>query len=238
MPNEASELHQLFTSPNQPFVPPVLGVNEELPEDLKNRHIRRLEEKLQSEREANIASAARIEALSEAQKLRESTGTAAWEEKARRIYGNAAPENAAASDLLVDAIKEATHAAREQTIAEVRQEMSVRSQEEERERTTVNDYIEEVENRYGVDFTSNAAAEERQKEFRNLWFQLSPKDARGDVKEYADPFAVFEIYKSRQPNMAQEYASRGMTRSQPIENTSSDDATTKYLRDNGIIDPF
>lgn len=239
MPQESSDLHQLFTRPEQQFAPQAQLENEaELPEDLKNRHIRRLEAKLQAEREANIASGARIEALSEAQKLRQETSAAPWEEKARRIYGNAAPENAAASDLLVDAIKEATQNARREAIEEVRRETQTRSAEEQREASTVSGYIEQIEDQFGVDFTSTQAAQERQREFKNLWFELSPKDSNGDVKEYADPFAVYKIFNKGQSNQAQDYAARGMQRSQAVPEAVQDDATTKYLRDNGIIDPF
>lgn len=236
---ETSDLHKLFTSPQESFAPQIPVVQEpELPEDLKNRHIRRLESKLQAEREANIASATRIEVLSEAQKLRQDTSTAPWEEKARRIYGNAAPENAVASDLLVAAIKEATQFASEKTLEESRREYQTRTAEEQKETQTVNSYIEQIEDNFGVDFTSNQAAQERQKEFKNLWFELSPKDSQGKVKEYADPFAVFKIFNRGQSTQAQDYAARGMQRFQAVTENVQDDATTKYLRENGIIDPF
>lgn len=238
MPNESSELHKLFTNPQEPFSPQ--GTSEqELPDELKNRHIKRLEAKLQAEREANIASAARIEALSEVQKLRQETSVAGWEEKARRIYGNAAPENAAASDLLVDAIKEATANARKEALEEARTEMRSRNAEQERESKAVTDSIEQIEDQFGIDFTSNAAALDRQKEFKDLWFRLSAKDGQGKVKEYADPFEVFRLYNGGQTNSAKDYASRGLQRSQPMgEGVQQDDATTKYLRENGILDPF
>jgi hypothetical protein len=239
MPNESSELHKLFTNPQESFSPQTPSANEELPDELKNRHIKRLEAKLQAEREANIASAARIEALSEARKLQQETSIAGWEEKARRIYGNEKPENAAASDLLVDALKEATAQARKDTIEEIRREMQAQNATQERESKAVTDSIEQIEDQFGVDFTSNQAALERQKEFKDLWFRLSAKDSNGKVKEYADPFEVFRLYNGNQTNSAKDYASRGLQRSQPMgEGVQQDDATTKYLRENGILDPF
>lgn len=238
MPSEQSNLHQLFTRPNEPFAPVEEPTTEEIPEDLKNRHIRRLEAKVQSERESNIAMAARIEALSEARKLQEGSSSASWEEKARRIYGNQNPENAAASDLLVEAIKESNEQTYARALSEARRELQSAREEESRESKAVSSYIEQVEDTFGVDFTSTPAAREKQQEFRDLWYRLSPKDANGEVKDYADPFEVFEIYNSRQSNPAKELASRGMVRSRPVETASQDDATTKYLRENGIIDPF
>lgn len=240
-PNESSELHKLFTKQNEPFAPNDSqdgSPAEVLPEELKNRHVRRLEEKLQREREANIAMAARVDALSEAQKMRQEPSAASWEEKARRIYGNDKPENAAASDLLVQSIKEASEAAETRAYEKARQDMRSRQEEETRETATVQSYIEQVEDRYGVDFTSSATARERQQEFKDLWFKLSPKDAKGEVKEYADPYEVFEIFNSRRADPAKDFASRNMVRSRPVENAVQDDATTKYLRENGIIDPF
>ena len=239
MPNEKQGLSELFTKQPEAFLPenPIESTREELPEDLKNRHVRRLEAKLQSEREASIAREAKIEALTEAQKLRQETSTAGWEEKARRIYGNDKPENAAASDLLVQSIKEATTAAKQEALEEARREYRERDEESNRESKAVQGYIEQIEDQYGIDFTSTASARESQKEFRDLWFRLSPKDSNGDVLAYADPTEVYEIFKSRQPaNRAQEVASRGMVRSQQTEKGVSDDATVKYLRDNGILD--
>lgn len=238
MPPEQPEIHKLFTKPNEPFAPQAEESQEEIPEDLKNRHIRRVEEKLQRERESNIAMAARLEALSEAQKFRENPNTASWEEKARRIYGNDKPENEAASNLLIESIREATQSAKTEALDEARKEMRSAREEEQRESQTVNSYIEQIEDNFGVDFTSTASARERQQEFRDLWFRLSPKDSAGEVKEYADPFEVFEIFNSRQSNPAKDLASRGMVRSRPVESASQDDATLKYLRDNGIIDSF
>lgn len=241
MPNETSELNKLFVKDSPIFSSENQEepIREELPEDLKNRHIKRLEAKLQVEREASIAREARIEALSEAQKLRQETSTAGWEEKARRIYGNDKPENAVASDLLVQSIKEATLAAKQEALAEARSEYQKRNEEESREAKTVNSYIEQIEDQYGVDFTSTASAREKQGEFRDLWLRLSPKDTDGNVKDYADPYEVYEIFKSRQPaNQAKDFSSRGMVRSQSVETGVQDDATMKYLRDNGILDPF
>ena len=239
MPNEKSQLNEFFKSPTESFAPTIeVPETEEVPEDLKNRHVRRLEAKLQSEREANIAMSARIDALSEAQKLREETNISSWEEKARRIYGNDKPENAAASDLLVQSIKEATESAKHEALEEARREYTERSREEEREVSTVNSYIEKIEDQFGVDFTSTPSAREKQQEFRDLWFRLFPKDSNGDVKDYADPFEVFEIFNQRTNSRARDASSRNMVRSRTVETGVQDDATTKYLRENGIIDPF
>lgn len=240
--DEQSQLSKLFNRPDQqPFgqqeVPQ--QQEEELPEDLKNRHIRRLEAKLQAERESAIAREARITALSEAQKFREDKTVTGWEEKARRIYGTDKPENAAASELLIESIREATQSAKREALEETRRDYTQRQEEEEKEVQTVHDYIEQIEDTYGIDLTSTDAAKERQQQFRDLWFRLSPKDSRGEVTDYADPFEVYEIFKESQgANRARQFASRGMVRSQPITTTVQEDATVKYLKEHGIIEPF
>lgn len=243
MQNETLELNKLFVKDQQAFPEEQSSTSiddgaEPLPEDLRNRHVRRLEAKLQAEREANIASAARIEVLSEAQKLREQSTQSGWEEKARRIYGNDKPENAAASDLLVQSIREATESAKREILEETRSEYRQQAEEENKEIATVQGYIEQIEDHYGVDLTSNNA-QGKQREFKDLWFKLSPKDSNGEVTEYADPFEVFEIFNSRQPsNRAKDISSRSMIRSRSVDTPVQDDATVKYLRDNGIIDSF
>lgn len=237
--NETSELNKFFTRSPEPFIAPeVEETREELPEDLKNRHVKRLEAKIQSEREANIAMSTRIDALSEAQKLRQETSISSWEEKARRIYGNEKPENAVASDLLVQSIREAKEEAKREALEETQRTYREQEREEDKEAKTVTSYIEQIEDQYGVDFTSSESAIAKQKEFRNLWFRLSPKDSNGDVTDYADPFEVFEIFNQGTTNRGKDSSSRSMVRSQSVETKVQDDATTKYLRENGILDPF
>jgi len=242
MPNEQTELQRLFKRPEDFILPQAeqkTSENEEIPEDIKNRHIRRLEARLQAEKEAAIAREARIEALSEAQKFREDTGNDELDTMVARIYGTDKPENAAATELLQKALKGYSERAKEEAIRTLREEFQQQSQEEEKEVQTVNSYIEQIEDTYGIDLSSTQAARERQQEFRDLWFRLSPKDRNGDVTEYADPFEVYEIFSQRQPqNRAQTVAARGMTRSTTSEASAAEDATVKYLRENGILDQW
>ena len=241
MPQENTELQKLFPRQGQEFQvqEPNTSQEEVLPEDLKNRHIRRIETKLQAEREANIALAARNEALSEAQKFRQDTGADEYDEMVARIYGTDKPENLAATELLQKAMKGYSERAKREALEEIRQEIRQSDATQQKENREVQGYIEQIEDQFGIDFTATEAGREKQKEFRNLWFRLSPKDKDGEVKEYADPFEVYEIFSQRQDGgRAKEFASRGMTRSQPVQTSVQDDATTKYLRENGIIDPF
>jgi len=68
---------------------------------------------------------------------------------------------------------------------------------------------------------------------------MSPKDANGKIAQYADHHAVWEVYQSRvqKPDTrAKDLASRAMTPSgQSQPSTIQDDATARYLRENGLI---
>lgn len=237
--NEKNKLAELFKPAEEKFVPDAVTPEEEvLPEDLKNRHIRRLEAKLQSEREVSIAREARLEALSEAAKFRGETKADELEEMASRIYGNDKPENAAATELLLKSLKGFSERAKREAIEEFRVEQQSRESEVENEVQTLDGYIEQIEDQYGVDLSSTAAAREKRTQYFELLEKLSPK-RNGEVVDYADPFETYELFASRQPqNRSRELASRGMTRSRPIDTTMKEDATAKFLKDQGLLEPF
>ncbi|MDE2232913.1 MAG: hypothetical protein KGJ90_02160 [Patescibacteria group bacterium] len=239
--NEQSKLQEFFKnpdekfdiSPSEPIVPQ--SVQDDVPEGLKNRHIRRLEAKLQAEREAAIAREARLQALSEAQKFREEAGSDEYDAMVARIFGTDTPEKAAATELLQKALKGYS----ERAISALREEFQQHQAEETREAETVNSYIEQIEDNYGVDLTSTVAGRQRQEQFRDLWFRLSPKDKDGEIVEYADPDEVWNIFTQQSgSSQARQLASRSMQRSTPVEGGESEDPTVKYLKEKGILDPW
>lgn len=242
--NEQSELEKLFPKaeqtvfdPNQEAEPSSEKDDEEIPAELKNRHLRRLEAKLQAEREANIAMAARIEALSEVEKFRSDTSASEWEENLTRIYGTDSPEKAEATRLLIEGIKRANAETAERVREEMLQELASQEGEVEQEVATLESYIEQIEDEYGVDLSSSREGRERRAEYLDLMERLSPKTRSGDIVEYADPFEVWDIFSARQtPSKAKEFASRSMTPSRGSVNESDDrNATAKWLMENGII---
>lgn len=241
MPNEKSELQKLFQPAEEPFIPegqPQVENTEEIPEDLKNRHVRRLETKLQKERESNIAMAARIEALSEVQKFRQDSKVDDLDEMVTRIYGTDKPENAAATDLLLKSMKGFSERAKREALEEFRAEQQQREQETAKEVATLEGYIEQIEDQYGIDFTSTASAREKRGQYVELLEKLSPKK-NGEVVDYADPFETYELFASRQaPNRAKELSMRGMVNSRPVNSSIQEDATTKFLKEQGLLEPF
>jgi len=219
----------------QPLVPET--VKEEEPEveeeEARNRRERRLQAKLTAEREAGIALAAKLEALTEAQRLQREVSTE-MDETIARIYGTDTPEALAATQLLQKAIKSAEDRATERALEAFRKEQEQASRAVQVEEQNLDSMVEEIEDEYGVTFDAQT-----QKGFFTLLEKLSPKDRDGNIIEYADHHAVWEEFNARRApanNRAKDLASRSMVRNGAPTNTNvSDDATERFLRENGII---
>lgn len=213
---------------------------EEVPEELKNRRHRRLEEKLQNEREANIYMASRLQALSETSKFLGENSADKHLDGIDRIYGTDSPEATAATELLKNALKGVESRATEKALEIFRKEQRANSEIENREVTRVRSMIEDIEDTYNVDMTSkNPEAEKIQEGFRKTIEKLSPKDANGHIIEYADPHAAWEVFserlKKRPDNRAKDLSSRSMVNSGTSESKLQDDSQIRFLKENGII---
>lgn len=201
----------------------------------RNRREKRLMEKLQSEREAAIALAAKLDAITQAQQTR--TESSQWEEAIEKIYGNTTPELREATELLKTAIKGAKDEAKREALAEYQsireKEQAVVSQAEKR----IDSMLEEIEDEYNADLSSGA----HRTEFLKLIEKMSPKDSDGNIVEYADHHAVWEIYqekvnRNKPVNPAKDIVARGMTQSAGANDTNlSNDAHVRFLKEHGII---
>lgn len=238
MPSEQDEfLKDLEVTPEDPFAPAPVEEKKpaEVEEDKSNRRERRLQAKLTAERESSIALAARLEALTEAQKFSRDITPSSYEEKASRIYGNATPENAAATELLLASLKEAKEEAKKEAVEAWRHEQANERAELQKEEKTLDSMIEDIEDETGLTIDSQT-----QKAFFSLLERLSPKDTDGNVIAYADHHAVWEDLQSRkekvQNTRAKDLASRSMVRTGSSPSTTVEmDANERFLRDNGII---
>ncbi len=206
---------------------------EEAPESVKDRRHRRLEAKLQAEREANIAMATRLEVLAEASKSTQSDSE--YLKQVERIYGTDTPEAVAATELLKGALQGARKEAVEEALATFREEQAKVSASVLKEEQTLDSMIEELEDENGVTLTKD-----QQRGFFTLLERLSPKDADGNVKEYADHHAVWEEYKSKlakkPDNRAKDLSSRSMTQSGASGDSKLlDDSSLRFLRENDLI---
>jgi hypothetical protein len=206
---------------------------EDAPDDVKNRRHRRLEQKYQAEREANIAMAARLETLAEATKTTQSDSE--YLKSIERIYGTDTPEAQTATELLRNALQGAKNEARDEALQIFREEQQKASEATRKEEQVLDSMIEEIEDQYNVTFTPDM-----QKGFFTYLERLSPKGKDGNVTEYADHHAVWDEYKAkiakRPDNRAKDLSSRSMTQSGTTgESKLAIDATERFLRENDLI---
>lgn len=244
MASEQEEfLKELGVKQDSALEMPIEGVEpakEETPEEqemkLKNRRERRLSDKWQKEREANIALTSRLQAISESQNLRKETEESDYLKRVDKIYGNATPENVEATQLLKEALqgleKQATERALERMEAERAKESEALSQEEK----NLDEMLEQVEDDTQLDLSEGSAD---RKAFLTLLEKLSPKDKDGNIIEYADAGSTAEIYLSRKEKSnahAKELAGRSMVHSGASQPSKlEDDAAVRLLKENGII---
>lgn len=218
--------------------PPAQG--EDTPEEaemkLKNRRERRLNDKLQSEREANIALNARLQGITESQTLRQGVEESDYLKRIEKIYGNATPEAKEATELLKEALEGVKRSAREEALTEFDSRRAKESEAEKEAEKSLSDMSDRWEDEYGIDMTDEVT----RKGIFALTEKLSRKDSDGNIKEYPDPDGVAEVFianKDKATNgRAKELASRGMTRSGASQPSQlQQDATWEALKEAGIF---
>lgn len=215
----------------------VIDENPELAEDsVKDRRHRRLEARLQAERESNIALAARLSVISEAKKSEDTPSEHL--KSIERIYGTDTPEALAATELLKNAFKGVKDEAIEEALGQFRKEQEEATSLVKKEEQELDTMLEEIEDEYNVDLTSDKSDSLRKAFFKNLE-RLSPKDSDGNVIHYADHRAVWEELQTKiqkkSETRAKDLGDRSMIRSGASESKIQDDAQTRFLKENGII---
>lgn len=252
MPNAQEEfLKSLESDQTQadPFAPPPVGdaplkegeqvspTKEETEADKDekfNRRERRLQAKLQAERESSIALAARLSALEEARKSREEATPAEYLKTAEKIYGTGTPEAAEATELLKAAIKGAEDNATRRALEMFREEQRQTSEAVSKEEKSLENMIEEIEDETGVEIDAQT-----RKGFFQMLEKLSPKDSDGNIIAYADHHSVWEELQARKKpadTRAKDLASRSMVRTGASPQTSVEaEAQQRWLIENGLI---
>lgn len=231
----AQENENILDQPLNPEAPVVEEeTTEEEEETPKNRTERRLREKLERERIANIELNARLSALSEVQEFRKQ-GNDDYLASVEKIYGTDSPESQAATELLKNALRSVEERAKSSALEEFRQERQREQEEVRRASETLDNFIEEIEDTHGVSMNS-----QMQKSYFSLLEKMSPKDSDGNIIEYADPHAVYEIFseklQKRTESKAKELAGRSMVNgSSGSSSVIEDDAAKRLLREAGII---
>lgn len=199
----------------------------------KNRRERRLMEKLQSERETGIALAAKLDIITQSQNSR--TEQAQFLDVAERIYGTQTPELREATELLKTALMGAKDEAKKEALAEWQ---NLRRQEQEAVSAAekhVEQMIESIEDERNIDLSEGP----HRTGFLKLLEKMSPKDRAGNITQYADHYAVWDVYQSqiKKPvNPAKEVAARTMTTGATSGNSNlTNDTHERWLREQGIL---
>lgn len=244
MPNEQEEFLKDLNPDTkadvltQDLVPPTEvkteeGETKETDEDKFNRRERRLQTKLQAERESSIALAARLEALTEAQKFRAEEPDE-YLKSVERIYGTQTPEATEATELLKTALQGAEKRATERALAQFREEQQKERDAIAKEEKSLDTMIEEIEDETGT--TLDAQTKQG---FFQLLEKLSPKDNDGNIIAYADHNAVWDELQARkkpQVSRAKDLAARSMTATGSSPKTGVEtESNERWLRENGII---
>lgn len=217
---------------------------EKVPESIKDRRHRRLEAKLQAEREANIALTERIKTLSEMDRFSKEVGDEIIPELAKAFDDSElGKENALRFSKVIQNFKQK---ATEDAIKRIKEEQQKEIEDEKEYENIIDSKLESLEDEHGVDLTSDSPkARKTRREFLELVQELSPKDSNGYVSEYADFDTTFKLYQKTtsetkpQNTRRQDIASRSMQHSN--SNTETVRQRTKgfdgWKRDieNGII---
>lgn len=90
--------------------------------------------------------------------------------------------------------------AKQEALAEIRSEQDRATAEVQEFEGLIESSLEDLEEEYNVDLTSNTpAAKKARSEYLDLVQRLSPKDADGNVTSYADFHETWNIYQSSRP---------------------------------------
>lgn len=225
LPTEDKKIVDIFDTEVKPAEQAKVELTDE-DEPRKNRRHRRLEEALEKERLSNIALAERVKVLSEFREdnkpskssdeldprlLSVFENTDAGREGARKLADYMADERARAKKEAFDEIERSN---------QEQQELLKQSE------SIIDSNLESIEDKFDVDLTSNAPkAVKMRREFLTTVQKLSPKDAEGNVVEYADFESTFEVFQQTQKeekvdnSRQKEIAARSMQKPSSQEGT-------------------
>lgn len=230
MPQPLSAVDEFFGGLNKDDVqkqdvfdekPEAIIPEKETPEEdgdvRKNRKHRRLEEQLQRERDSNIAMAERIKILSETTNRQAPITEDGLDPRLARIFGTT-DEGKEIARGFGEILSERDKRIREETLRDVENQKVQERQEQVKYESMIDSKLEDIEEEYGVDLTSNSpSARKSRRELLEKVQKLSPKDEDGQIVAYADFDATWEeMQKDREAPQAtrqKEIASRSMQRS-------------------------
>lgn len=233
--NQKQEDPFSFLEETTPVTAPVAETTEEVPSDPepRNRRERRLMEKLQSEREAAIALAAKLDAITTSQQSR--TEQSQFLEVAEKIYGTQTPELREATELLKSALSGVKDEAKREALAEWQSIQAKQQEDVKNAEKQIDSMLEEIEDEKNVDLSEGP----HRTGFLQLLEKMSPKDSNGNIIAYADHNAVWDIYQGtiKKPvNPAKEMAARAMAQGGATgQSNLTNEVQDRWARDNGLL---
>jgi len=229
LPDEDKEEANIFeeTKPEEVKSPVVDEDDpEKAPESVKDRRHRRLEAKLQQERESNIALNARLQAVSEMDKFAKESGDIVIPDIAKMFdSSDVGKENALRLSKVISDIKQN---AKEETLKEIKQERERELASQKEYETFIDNELESLEDEFSVDLTSNSPkARKARTEFLEMVQDLSPKDEDGNIISYADFGSTFDVYKKTKTEDKENTTRRDEIASRSMRRSSSGTETIK-----------
>ena len=225
-------------------VPAKEGEAGEDGEPRKNRRHRRLEEALEAERASSMALNERLMKVLEAKTAPASADAMPAEWIA--LYGDS-PEAQKAWNVQARLLESYSERVRQETIQEIEERQNKAKAEEKQFEAFIDTKLEDLEDQFGVDLTSNApSAKKARREFLEMVDNLSPKDENGLITGYADFGSTFELYQktavktsvgSETVNRAKELASKSMQASgqgAPAETQKYTPGFRGWMKDYGV----
>ena len=236
LPSEDKQATDIFNDKAEtPAVVPEKGEDE--PKS-KDRRYRRLEQKLQEERESNIALAERIRVLAELKEEQMSNrDNDDFDPELIELFGdNEAGKRVA--QIFEKKLATVSERAKEEALRELSE---ARNYEEDLVNEYSNQIDEEfanIEDRYDVDLSGNDANSRKLRElYVNELQRRSHKDQDGNIDSYPDFEATFEdVLEKVKPDNSRnkEIADKSMVRSGQGTPANDDDAQLRHLRSLGI----
>jgi hypothetical protein len=168
--------------------------SEEDDDTPRNRQQRRMAEKLQKERETNIALNARLQALSELKKYAEDNKKEVDPDLVQ-AFGTT-EDGKALTSIFTKKFKEIQESAEERAFQRIQEQQKKEAEEEAKNSEYIDQEFDALEEKYDVDLSGKSKTS---REFRNGFIdfvsEISPKDDSGNIIEYADFESSFEAYQ-------------------------------------------
>jgi hypothetical protein len=199
--------------------PPVEGEGS-VEERKKNRRERRREDREKSKDDMLVALNDRIIELSKPKNSdKEFKPSSEVPSEWIALYGDT-PEARKAWDVNLVLLNRAKQEAKEEAISEFKNEQESAAKEQKKFESFIDNSLEDLEDDFGVDLTSDApAARKARREFLEMIQDLSPKDDAGTIIGYADFEKTFKLYqdsrkqdKNSSTDKRKELAARSMTK--------------------------